>query len=192
MHETMDTKNILATALVELSKHKSFEKITIADITQASGFNRQTFYYHFRDKYELLSWIYHQEAAHVFDKNINLENWHSYIRVLLIHIRNNRDFYTNTIRSNESYFQEFVFNLTSDLFYRAIDTLDLHHQLDASDKKFYSEFFSFGVSGVIINWIKSDMKESPEKVANALRSLAIDSEKLAYKKYREAYQKVNT
>ena len=55
--ESMDTKSILATALMELTSRKNFAKITIADITHVSGFNRQTFYYHFRDKYELLSWI---------------------------------------------------------------------------------------------------------------------------------------
>ena len=153
--ESMDTKSILATALMELTSRKNFAKITIADITHVSGFNRQTFYYHFRDKYELLSWIYEQEAS-----------------------------------QDESYFQNFIFTLTSTLFYKAIDALDLHHQLDASDKKFYAEFFSFGISGVVINWIKSDMKESPEQVASALKSLAQDSEKLAYEKYRESYRKM--
>lgn len=190
MHESMDTKSILATALIDLSARKNFTKITIADITHVSGFNRQTFYYHFRDKYELLSWIYEDEAQQVFDEDISLENWHRYMAVLLQHIRNNRAFYSNTIRSDESYFQQFIFKLTSSLFYKAIDTLDLHHQLDVSDKKFYAEFFSFGISGVVINWIKSDMKESPEKVANALKSLAQDSEKLAYEKYRESYHKM--
>jgi transcriptional regulator, tetR family len=34
------------------------------------------------------------------------------------------------------------------------------------------------------------MKESPEQVASALKSLAQDSEKLAYEKYRESYRKM--
>ena len=95
--ESMDTKSILATALMELTSRKNFAKITIADITHVSGFNRQTFYYHFRDKYELLSWIYEQEASQVFDEDISLENWHRYMAVLLQHIRNNKWFYSNTI-----------------------------------------------------------------------------------------------
>ena len=57
MQEHLDTKRILAAALKQLTCRKSFDKITIADITQQSGYNRQTFYYHFRDKYELLNWI---------------------------------------------------------------------------------------------------------------------------------------
>ena len=35
--ESMDTKSILATALMELTSRKNFAKITIADITHVSG-----------------------------------------------------------------------------------------------------------------------------------------------------------
>ena len=41
----------------ELMKRKSLEKITVSDIVQNCGLNRQTFYYHFQDKYDLVNWI---------------------------------------------------------------------------------------------------------------------------------------
>ena len=97
--ESMDTKSILATALMELTSRKNFAKITIADITHVSGFNRQTFYYHFRDKYELLKWIYTDDAQQVFDENLSFENWPKYISALLNHMRSEKDFYINTIRT---------------------------------------------------------------------------------------------
>lgn len=187
MQETMETKNLLAIALIKLTAHKSFDKITISDITEASGFNRQTFYYHFKDKFELLSWIYQQDAIRVCKHDISLENWCEYIKKLLEFIYEHKTFYVNTVRYDSSYFHEFIFKLTSSLFYRAIDSLDQRQQLDQTDKVFYSEFFSFGISGVMINWIKSDMKESPNRVASALKNLAKDSEKLAYQKYQITY-----
>ena len=52
------TKRALASALKELLEHKPLNKITIADITEQCGVNRQTFYYHFQDIYALLEWIY--------------------------------------------------------------------------------------------------------------------------------------
>ena len=42
---------------------ESFEKITVKDIVEDCGVNRQTFYYHFQDIYELLGWIYKTEAV---------------------------------------------------------------------------------------------------------------------------------
>lgn len=189
MQDSWDTKYILAQALKLLTQQKSFEKITIADITHQSGYNRQTFYYHFRDKYELLNWIYEQDAYEVFDSHLNFENWHRYIAKLLKHMKDEKVFYTNTIHSDDRYFQSFIFKLTTSIFYKAIDRLDIYHQLNETDKNFYSEFFSFGVSGVLVNWAKNDMKETPERVAMNLKSLAQDSEKLAYERYQESYHK---
>ena len=50
------TKFAIAFAFKELLLEKSIDKITINDITEKCGINRQTFYYHFHDIYEL-SWI---------------------------------------------------------------------------------------------------------------------------------------
>lgn len=189
MQETLDTKLILAQALKRLTKRKSFDKITITDITHESGYNRQTFYYHFRDKYELLSWIYEYDAHQIFDEHLSFENWHKYIAALLHQMRKEKPFYINTIHSDDRYFQSYIFALTKSIFYIAIDHLDIHHQLGENDKIFYSEFFSFGVSGILVNWAKNDMKEEPDKVSVNLKSLAQDSEQLAYEHYRSVITK---
>ena len=53
MSDSLITKKAIAGALKTVCKEKAFDKISIADITAACGLNRQTFYYHFQDKYEL-------------------------------------------------------------------------------------------------------------------------------------------
>ena len=53
-----NTKQILADALDRLLEKKPLEKIRINDLTEACGVNRQTFYYHFHDIYELVEWMY--------------------------------------------------------------------------------------------------------------------------------------
>ena len=61
MSDSLITKKAIAAALKQVCREKPFDKISIADITAVCGLNRQTFYYHFQDKYELLSWIYYNE-----------------------------------------------------------------------------------------------------------------------------------
>ncbi len=56
-----------------LSK-KELSKITITNITEECGVNRQTFYYHFKDIYDLLEWIYKNEVIDEID-NEKEENW---------------------------------------------------------------------------------------------------------------------
>ena len=56
MSEAAVTKKVIADGFRYVMEKKSFDKITISDITDKCGLNRQTFYYHFQDKYELLNW----------------------------------------------------------------------------------------------------------------------------------------
>ena len=38
---------------------KSFAKISISDLCEECGLNRKSFYYHFKDKYDLVNWIFY-------------------------------------------------------------------------------------------------------------------------------------
>ena len=58
MADSNITKNALATSLKNLMKEKPFEKISVSDICDACGMNRKSFYYHFKDKYDLVNWIF--------------------------------------------------------------------------------------------------------------------------------------
>ncbi len=55
------TKKLLADTLQSMLKSTPLYKIHIKDLCAVCGVNRQTFYYHFHDKYELISWIYIQD-----------------------------------------------------------------------------------------------------------------------------------
>ena len=52
------TKEILAESFMELSEGKPISKITIADITENCSMTSPTLYRHFKDKYDLIAWIY--------------------------------------------------------------------------------------------------------------------------------------
>lgn len=48
-------KGRFADELKELMKRKPLDKISIRELTDGCGVNRQTFYYHFADIYDLVS-----------------------------------------------------------------------------------------------------------------------------------------
>lgn len=50
------TKHALAQSLKKILAKKPLNKITISDITEDCGINRMTFYYHFKDIYDLAEW----------------------------------------------------------------------------------------------------------------------------------------
>ena len=50
------TKYALENSLKNLLLQKPLDKITISDITDDCGISRMTFYYHFKDIYDLVEW----------------------------------------------------------------------------------------------------------------------------------------
>lgn len=62
MEKSEQTKHALAAALKEMMAQKSMNRITIHDLTERCGIRRQNFYYHFEDVYDLMRWMFQQEA----------------------------------------------------------------------------------------------------------------------------------
>ena len=68
MSETpSETKNQMAEALKKLIKDRPFSKITVQDIVAACNINRNTFYYHFENNYDLLSFTYSREVMNIVE-----------------------------------------------------------------------------------------------------------------------------
>lgn len=61
--EKAKTEELLIESLKRLALKKSFEKITIRDITDEAGLIRSTFYNHFSDKYALLEAIFYRDVV---------------------------------------------------------------------------------------------------------------------------------
>lgn len=67
MADSNITKRALAAALKELMEQKPFSKINVAEICEKCGMNRKSFYYHFKDKYDLVNWIFDTDFTKVLE-----------------------------------------------------------------------------------------------------------------------------
>ena len=62
-----ETKLLMANALKKLIKDRPFSKVTVQDIVNECNINRNTFYYHFENNYDLLYFTYEQELKNIVD-----------------------------------------------------------------------------------------------------------------------------
>ena len=69
------TKEALASALRQMMTVKPIDKVTVKDIVEICGVNRQTFYYHFDDVDDLLEWVFEQDSDRVFPKEVKANHW---------------------------------------------------------------------------------------------------------------------
>ena len=154
------TKKALASSLKKILSKKEFNKITINDITEDCGVNRQTFYYHFKDIYDLLEWIYTNE---VIGKIKNLEtdnpteNWQQEFLYVFEYIIENKKFVYNT-------------NL---VLTKAVNEKSKNMNIDEKNKKFIADFYKYAFVGLVQEWIENGMEENPEEIINKL-SLMLD------------------
>ena len=98
------TKKALGNALKQLTHEKPFDRISVSDITSKCNLTRQTFYYHFQDKYECLEWVYLHDCLDPLTHGIGIDNWEKRIEKMLMIMSNDQEFYMRTIHATPKSF----------------------------------------------------------------------------------------
>ena len=73
------TKRALEASLKNLLLKKPLDKITINDITEDCGINRMTFYYHFKDIYDLIEWCCVEDAKKALEGKKTYQLYRDYL-----------------------------------------------------------------------------------------------------------------
>lgn len=112
MADSNITKKAIADSLKKILKEKTFEKISVGEICDDCGLTRKSFYYHFRDKYDLVSWIFHYEFMNAHEQCIGYEIiW--FFDDLFKYMFKNREYYSKLFESTgqNSFHDTFVESL---------------------------------------------------------------------------------
>ena len=190
MAENNITKKALAAGFKQLLQGKSFESISVLDIAKTCDLNRQSFYYHFHDKYELVNWIYYHEALAVIADNLSYENWSAKVLQLLEIMRNDGNFYQKTLRSAKSgEFQDYLFEFFKDVFTRIIATIAGLENREVEEKSYVAEFLAYGIVGMVVAWAKNGMKQKPEEIVAHIQEALNDGKMYAISRYQDDNQR---
>ena len=168
------TKEELGNALKQLTHEKPFDKISVSDITTKCDLNRQTFYYHFQDKYECLEWVYRHDCLLPLNNEMTYKNWDKCIEKMLIIMCEDKDFYMHSIKDSPQIFMDLFAKITTNLFRTMIESYESIHvnQKNELNKEFMSEFLTMGIMGMIMNWVGKGMKISPLLFSEQLKKMA--------------------
>lgn len=165
MADSNITKRALANAFKELLKNKPFSKISISDICEKCEMNRKSFYYHFKDKYDLVNWIYYTEFITVARKREYILGW-DLLEDLCMYFYENREFYRKTFNvvgqnSFSDYFREVVVMINKTIMDEIFDEND---PLD-----FYVDFYSDAFFCAIKRWITDKDCVPPDVFVKSLK-----------------------
>ncbi len=168
-----NTKHVLGESLKKLLQKKPLNKITVTEIVSDCGLNRMTFYYHFKDIYDLLEWVCLEDARKALDgMPSSYDNWKEGLYKVFQLVLDNRAFVMHAYYSmSRDYLELYLYRLTDALFITVIDQMDDEHGLNTKDKEFIASFYKFAFLGIMLNWIDNNMQEDPKDIIDKLSIL---------------------
>lgn len=154
------TKEILADSFIELTASKPINKITITNITDNCGMTQPTFYRHFKDKYDLIAFIYVSDIRQLTDKiGVNGYEWRDALAESLEYFVEKRDFALNALKHTGG----------RDAFLLQMETTNIEMMSAVVRKKLMTEkipedisvmiqFYCCGYTHFICNWLLTNMQ----------------------------------
>lgn len=179
------TKRALEASLKHLLLQKPLDKITINDIAEDCGINRMTFYYHFKDIYDLVEWICEEEARRALAGKKTYDTWQEGFLQIFEAVKENKPFIMNVYHSvSREQIEIYLYKLTYDLLIGVVEEQSAGMNVREEDKKFIADFYKFAFVGLMLDWIRHDMKEDPNIIIERLGVLMHGNIQRALKAYR--------
>ncbi|BET20580.1 TetR-like C-terminal domain-containing protein [Solobacterium moorei] len=166
------TKRALEQSLKNLLLKKPLSKITISDLTEDCGMNRMTFYYHFKDIYDLVEWSCLTDAKRALDEKKTYDTWQQGFLQILEAVQANKPFIMNVYHCvHREQVEIYLRPLVEDLILNAVNEEAGGLNVRDEDKTFIVQAYSYIFIGIMLDWIKEDMKENPQEIVERLNKL---------------------
>ena len=174
------TKNMFADTLEQMLKEMPLEKVRVRKLCECCGTTSPTFYYYFRDKYELVVWIFLRDIAQIY---LNLrpgerkEGMGEIIRM----VKQKRTFYQKAFTDqSQNSLAEYIQSFIIRYYYEAI----LHDTGEAPNTEQLMEikYHTYGIMGIFREWL-FEQDQSFEEQNEKLFSRAPDFLKKAFDVY---------
>ena len=153
------TKESLGAALKQMLTVKPIDKITVKDLVEICGVNRQTFYYHFDDVYDLLEWVFEEDANRVLPSEVVYEHWRDDVMMFFKYLADNSVFALNIYNSNSRIYMLRYFKRRLQGCIRSFAIIVSEGKnIYRTDFEFVVEFYANGIVGLISQWLDLGMQ----------------------------------
>ncbi|MBQ7681955.1 MAG: TetR/AcrR family transcriptional regulator C-terminal domain-containing protein [Oscillibacter sp.] len=164
------TKELLGESFRELVRQKPINKITIANITGNCGMTPPTFYNHFRDKYDLMTWLYVSDTKSIMGQiGKDGYQWRDTlldgIRYSAEHKSELLNAFTHT--SGREAFLGYMMRANTDLLSTEVRKKLMTENIP-EDILLMIKIYCYGTSAYLCEWIADNTPVSPEELADAM------------------------
>ena len=152
------TKDMIADAFGVLLDEKPISKITVKDIVDRCGINRNTFYYHFQDIPDLCEHIWKQKIDDLIESHCRPDSPKEALSVAVRFFTEHKTAMLHIYRSlPRDVFQRYLDQLAVYLGGEYIDTVTENAPISVEHRSFVVHYYKCVLVGILLDWLDSGM-----------------------------------
>ncbi len=177
------TQKAIIETFSDMLREQPYSKITVKDLVERCGINRNTFYYHFPDLPTLVEEIMKLECDNIIRNSVDIRSPQDFTMIAIDFAKKNRAAAMHIYNSvNRESFEIYLDRICQYTISRYIDYLSDGMNIDTKDKEVIVLFYKCSCTGLILDWLKSGMDENVDDIAKRLLYLFEGSTMMAIEK----------
>lgn len=173
------TKTAIKNSLIKLLNQRPLKKITIKDITDDCGINRNSFYYHYSDLPSLISEIVNTEADRIISRCSRIDSIEECLNVAISYALENKAAVLHIHNSsNREIYETYLWRVCEHITSTFIDSIleNTGRQMPQPDKEILVRYYKCVCFGIVMDWLNSGMQNDIISDFRRLRNLMRESE----------------
>ena len=166
------TRKAIMAAFVTLLNEKPLDKITIKDIVEECGINRNTFYYHFQDIPDLIEAISKEECDLIIEKYARVSSYDECLNIAVEFILKNRRATLHIYNSsNRDIYERYLMQLCQYIVETYLDTAFSDRRISDADRSVIVLSYKCHCFGLFVDWLNNGLNADIQPVLNRLCAL---------------------
>ncbi len=165
----LETKQAIIKTFMQLLNEKSFDKITVTDIVNRCGVNRNTFYYYYQDIFDLLEEIFTSETEKVIKEHQHYDTWEEAFNIAVGFARINKRAVYHIFNSvNRQILEDYLFKVIKKNMTEYVEPIAAEINADDEDRDALILFYSSALMYMTLLWLQSGMKKNSDEYISRL------------------------
>lgn len=162
------TKQAICASLKALMVQKPLDKITVSEIMDHCGMVRQHFYYHFEDIYDLVRWMFQEEAVSLLQRQEGVLLWQEGLLQLFQYLQENRAVCLCALNSlSRNHLKHFFHTDIYAIIRHTVTTVaeDIGCGCDEDGElEMLTHFYVIALTGLVESWLLGEIDKTPEEL----------------------------
>ncbi len=154
------TKRAIKASFVKLLDERPMSRITVKDIAQDCGINRNTFYYHYQDIPTLLMEIIKDDMDRMLRKYPSFDSFEDCVEAAIQMAIENRRIVMHIYNSiNRNLYEQFIWELSEYAVKQYIASVFPDRKLNPEDREMIIRYYKCECFGIVTDWLENGMNE---------------------------------